>query len=322
MINLKRISINSYFMRIAAMLLLAGVPLFSQINHHGGRAGAFLRVGLGGRSMAMGNAGAAMPGGAYAFFSNPALTGLEGRRVAAISGNFMSLDRYAYFAGYTSPVPPKAAVSLGWLTSGTGNLRSYNSIGQDVGGINHGMHAIYGTFMRTFGPNLRVGANLKMVIENINDGTAEFDYSALGVGGDVGLYYGWSDNLGLALVVENLGVDLKANTEKIFSRGGNTSFSLPVIYKAGLFYTTPLSWLNVAYDFVTSNQSEFEHRFGVEALYGDNIALRLGYNGTRFTYGAGMDFKFMDKQSYLDYVFASSVVDEGASHLFSWQFFF
>ncbi|HED11195.1 MAG TPA: hypothetical protein ENJ10_10950 [Caldithrix abyssi] len=322
MINLLQKQKSSLLASAMLLVLLAVMTLPAQINHHGGRAGAFLRIGLGGRSMAMGNTGAAMPGGAYAFFSNPALTGLEGKKVAALSGNFMSLDRYAYFAGYTAPVPPKAAVALGWLTSGTGNLRSYNSIGQDVGGINHAMHAIYGTFMRTFGPDLRVGANLKMVIENINDGTAEFDYSALGVGGDVGLYYRWSDNLGLALVVENMGVDLKANTEKIFSRGGNTSFSLPVIYKAGMFYNTPLSWLNVAYDFVTSDQSEFEHRLGVEALYSENIALRMGFNGTRFTYGAGMDFKFMGKVSYLDYVFASSVVDEGASHLFSWQFFF
>jgi len=308
-------------MKTGMVILLWAGSVLAQVNHNGGLAGAFLRVGLGGRSMAMGNVGVAMPAGAYAFYGNPALTAVDNRRVAALMGHFMALDRYAYFAGFTTPIPGGAGVSAAWLSSGTGNLHAYNTIGEDTGELNHSMHALYGTFARSFG-KFRVGVSIKMVLEYLNDGTSEFDYAAQAVGGDAGIYYAWNEDLAFGVAVDNIGVQLKANTEKIFTRGGNTQFSLPLMIKAGAFYRTPLRWLRVAYETVSSNGVHFDHRMGMEALYGENIALRLGHTGHNFTFGAGMDFKFMDLVSYLDYVYSASVVDEGAGHLFSWQFFF
>ncbi len=299
--------------------MLSGGGL-AQANHNGGLTGAFLRVGLGGRSMALGNTGAALRDGAYSFYGNPALTAADGRRVAAVYGNFMALDRYAYFIGFTTPIPGGAGVSAAWLSSGTDNLRSYNSIGQDAGALNHSMHAFYGTFARSFG-SVRVGVTLKMVLELLNDGSPELDYFAQAVGGDAGVYYAWNEDLGMGLAVENIGVALKANTEKIFIRGGNTHFPLPLTIKSGLFYHTPIRWLNILYDFVSYSGKHYVNHFGMEALYGENIALRIGHNGRNFTFGAGMDFTFMQTVSHLDYVYSASVADEGAGHMFSWQFF-
>jgi hypothetical protein len=95
-----------------------------------------------------------------------------------------------------------------------------------------------------------------------------------------------------------------------------------VIHKVGLLYRTPLSWLQVAYDFEISNKSSFRNHIGFEALSGKNLALRIGLNGSDLSFGAGMDFKILMIESYLDYAFLPSVIDEGSSHIFSWQLAF
>ena len=84
----------------------------------------------------------------------------------------------------------------------------------------------------------------------------------------------------------------------------------------------PFTWLRGIYEFEWSNKSAYKNHFGVEAVRGKNLALRIGLNGGNFAFGAGMDFNILNIGSYLDYAFLPSIIDEGSSHIFSWQFFF
>ena len=68
-----------------------------------------------------------------------------------------------------------------------------------------------------------------------------------------------------------------------------------------------------------STKADGKHHLGFEALYEKNLAVRAGYNGRTLTFGAGMDFSFLGTVSFLDYVFLPSIIDEGSSHVFSWQ---
>ncbi len=306
---------------ILISLLIAATHLWAG-NNNAGLAGSYTRLGLGGRTIAMGNTGVAGPAGGYSQYYNPALSGRQDKKVVALSYSFMSQDRYVGFVGYSMKIPPGGGLSLGWLVSGTNNLYGYNSIGQRTGEINHSAHAIYGSFARHFSERLSVGITIKVLLEYINDGTADFDYEGTGVGGDIGIYYAAMDDLALGVIAKDIGSNIKANTEDIFERGGTTVFDFPRQYRLGAFYTTPLRWLNTAYDLEFSDQGELEHHFGLEALHGRNLALRTGLNGSQFVAGAGFDFALSRFIAHLDYTFIGDKAGEGASHLFSWEIYF
>ncbi len=299
-------------------------------NHNGRYAGSFTRLGLGARAIAMGNTGVASPARGYSFYYNPALSGRQQEKVFSNSYSFLSQDRHVYFLGFSMGVPPGAGLSIGWIKTGTGDVRSYNSIGNDTGEINQSAHAVYASFSRQFTENFSIGLTIKGLFETINDGTSEFDYSSKGVGGDIGVFYQATEDVAIGLVYKDIGSKLKANTEKIFKRGGTTTDKFPKLIRAGVFYKTPIAGINTAYDLEVSSTGEYSNNFGVEALSGRNLALRLGMidaegeSGREFQFfaGAGFDFKLYKFRSNLDYAFIGSKVDEGSSHLFSWEIYF
>ena len=114
----------------------------------------------------------------------------------------------------------------------------------------------------------------------------------------------------------------------IFKYGGTTIDRFPVIYNLGLRYITPYHWLRVLYDFEWSNKEAYKNHFGLEAVYMKddnasdvNLSFCLGFNEGEFASGAGMTFNILGNVSRLDYAFIPSTIDEGSSHIFSWQFF-
>ena len=291
----------------------------AKAGENAGSAGSYLRMGLGARSLAMGNTGIASGVNAYSAFYNPALFGLIEGKLVGLSYSFMSLDRRFNYISFSMQVPPGAGFSVGWIESGVGDIKSYDIIGNETGEINHSANAVYFSFGRKFSEKLAIGLSLKILFEYINDGTEQLDYTGKGVGIDLGVLYQLRDDLNLAYQLRDLKSQLKAQTDKIFDRGGTTIFPFPVINKLGLFYKSPLSWLRAAYEFEWSNRSEMKHHIGFEAIQGKNLALRIGYNGIVMTFGAGMDFTILGVDSFLDYAFLPSVIDEGSNHVFSWQ---
>ena len=242
--------------------------------------------------------------------------------LVGLSYSFLSLDRRFEFVSFSMKVPPEAGFSIGWIESGVGDLKSYNSIGEITGDINQTANAVYFSFGRKFSDKLSVGISLKILFEFINDGTDEFDYSSNGVGFDVGILYKINDDLILGGHVKDINSKFKANTDKIFERGGTTIDKFPVSSRIGAFYHTPLQWLRAAYDFEWSNKGLKKHHLGLEAVHGKNLALRIGLNGDNIVFGGGLDFMIFKTVSYLDYAFVPSIIDEGSSHVFSWQILF
>lgn len=301
-------------------ILLLPAILFASEN--GGYAGSFLRMGLGARAISMGNTGVAHPTNAYSTFYNPASFGLIENHLVGLSYSFLSLDRRFEFVSFSMKVPPEAGFSIGWIESGVGDLKSYNSIGEITGDINQSANAVYFSFGRKFGDRLSIGVSLKILFEFINDGTDEFDYSSNGVGFDLGILYKINDDLILGGQVKDINSKFKTNTDKIFERGGTTIDKFPVSSRIGAFYHTPLQWLRAAYDFEWSNKGLKKHHLGLEAVHGKNLALRIGLNGDNIVFGGGVDFMIFKTVSYLDYAFVPSIIDEGSSHVFSWQIMF
>jgi hypothetical protein len=286
---------------------------------NGGYAGDFLRTGLGARSLAMGNTGVAGPVTAYANYYNPALLSQLSDRKVGLSYRFMSLDRRYGTISFSMKVPPAAGFTVNWIESGTDNIKSYNSIGQETGDNYHAQNAIYFSFGRSITSKFSVGVSAKLLLAYINDGTEEFDWKGSGFGFDMGILYQHSQDIAFGYQIRDINARYKANTTDIFEHGGTTVDQFPIIQRLGTFYRTPVRWLRAAYEFEWSTKDDGRHHLGLEALYGKNLALRTGYNGQILTFGAGMDFSFLGTESFLDYVFLPSVIDEGSSHVFSWQ---
>jgi len=315
--------------KVITLIIFSTVFLFA--NENGRFAGSFTRMGLGARSLAMGNTGVAAPSNSYSFYYNPALSGKLKKKVFSNSYTFLSQDRHAYFLGFSMKVPPGAGLSLGWLKTGTDDLYSYNSIGEKSREVNHSAHALYGSFARHF-EKLSIGATVKVMFEFLDNIDRGVDYSSTGVGGDFGVFYQATESLGLGVVYKDVGSQLKANTSKIFELGGNTYDDFPNLLRAGGYYKSLYyDWLNVAYDFEYSSKKEYTNHFGFEALHKRNIAVRMGFidfkddldeRAIQFTAGAGFDFILYKFTSHLDYAFIGSKSDEGSSHLFSWEFYF
>ncbi len=312
--------------RVFSLLLLFSTLLFA--NENAQYAGSFTRLGLGARSIAMGNTGVAAEGYGYSFYYNPALAGLHQNTIFSNSFTFLSRDRHAYFIGLSTKIPPAAGLSLAWLKTGTADFANYNSIGSKSGVIEQSAHAIYGSFSRQFSDKFSIGITLKVLLEYIS--SPDFSYESSGVGADIGLFYRIADNLSVGAVYKDIGSNLKANTQDIFEFGGTTVDKLPKLLRVGAFYNTPIKGLNAAYDFEISSSDEFTNHFGLEAVHDRNISARLGIidfksannREMQFFAGAGFIFNLYKYDTHLDYTFISSKEAEGSSHLYSFEIYF
>lgn len=296
-------------------------------GENGGYAGSFLRMGAGARSNALGNAGVADRSNGYSFYYNPAAAAFVEGKIISLSYSFLSLDRRFNVISYSMHVPPEAGLSIALVNTGVGDITAYNSLGEEAGSIEQWANGVYFNFAKRFGENLSLGLSLKYMREDINH--KEYDYNASGWGFDFGATYMLTDAITIGGAVHDIHSKLKANTSKIFEFGGTTIDEFPVVYNLGLKYITPYNWLRVLYDFEWSDKEAYRNHFGVEIVYikgdmnvvGDNLSLCFGLNEGELTAGAGMVFNFLGNNSRLDYAFIPSFIDEGSSHIFSWQFF-
>jgi len=317
------------------IVMLVGFGSFCFAEGNGGFAGSFLRIGLGARGIAMGDAQVATAENAFGSYYNAASSPYLKKSTFALSYSSMSLDRRFNYIGFASPLKPFAGFSVGWIYSGVGDIRAYDSRGVDVGEINHGLHSIQFSFgikiipmlqqsnkMKNVSPDLiSVGILMKYVREDLGD-NADFNYSGKGFGIDLGLMIKPVKELSLGYQIKDLNSKLESNTNDIFDRGTTLENKFPITQRVGVFYHTPVDWWALAYDFEWSDAGGKKHHLGTELIFRE-AALRLGYDDDHFTFGAGVQFRVYKKVGFiLDYAFIGDVEDEGASHVFSWQFLF
>lgn len=308
--------------RYLSYLLLVGLFFnLLKAEGNGGYAGAFLRIGLDARSVAMGNAQVATADHGFGFYYNPAALPFLKNFSANFSYSFLSLDRRFSYIGLAAPLKPQAGMSLGWIYSGVGDIQGYDSRGMESDKISHGLHAIYFSFGIFIIPQkLAIGLNAKYLRESLSD--PGFDYSGTGFGGDLGIFCKPLADLALGYQVKDLNAKLKSNTNKIFERGLDRDNEFPISQRLGFFYQTPIRWARVAYDFEWSTAGQEKNHIGVEFTI-PGVAARFGYDNDHVTFGAGLHIdRYLKLKATLDYAFVASIVDEGASHLFSWQLAF
>lgn len=272
-----------------------------------GAAGAFLRLGIGGRALAMGSAFSAIANDPSASYWNPAgLAQIDVMHVMA-SHQRMPLDRTFNMLSGTVPFGRRGSFGVTWIGMGIDGIEARSS---DSAQPDRVFAAFNNAFLLSYAvkllPNLQIGATAKVIVQMLDE------YDSFGTGFDAGLLYQPVDAVRIGFSAQDL------NTKTRWSQSATES--LPLVLRGGLAVALTGNLL-LAADVSKSAGEAPAFAWGAEYLSMSQLPLRLGYNQNGLTGGAGFVMPLQAWNMRFDYTYSSEPLVGGASHLFSLSFF-
>jgi hypothetical protein len=264
---------------------------------------AFLRIGVGARASAMGEAFVAVADDASATYWNPAGLALhETTQVMFVNNSFIQ-DISQNFVSVTT--------SLGLIkVGGAFNIVNLGTLERrDVQGNLEGEFKPFdlaASFSAAYSPLdwLDVGGTVKGVLEDIDTETAYgalFDVGAIARTPVQGLSVGG--------VVQNLGPTVKFI---------DVPFDPPRFIRAGASWVRQLpgmtSRIGLALDLVVPKDDDTQVNVGGEWTYNDLISGRIGYRGGADTQGVTSGFGVRYMGLFVDYAYVPYSEDLGGTH--------
>jgi len=281
-----------------------------------GRAGAFLKMGVGARALGMGSAFTAIADDSTAAFWNPAgLATLEKPEASFMHAN-LTLDRKYNFLNYAHVVKDKdgkkkytVALShirfgidgipetkLAWNPGPSDNPATTQNgqyiAGQPVyifGYFDDTESATFGTYARKLSEKMYGGVNVKRINQDL------YSNSADSWGLDLGFLYKASDKGTLGLSIRDIGESLKWDTDS------GHSDKVPVTTTLGAAYKTS-DRMTVAVDLNKVEDLDAKFRAGTEFWLNSNAAVRMGTQAGDLTLGASFkldtwrfDYSYVDE---------------------------
>lgn len=299
-------SLKRVLFHLAFLFLFSG-HAFAQAGDAGATGLAFLKLGVGARASAMGEAYTAISSDATATYWNPAgLMALKGGQIAVthtewledVSNDFLALA-FPLFGG-------AFGVSV-YSSNVDGIERRVIPSEKPISTVDANDIAAGLTYSRSLSERVDVGITAKYLYEKI------FTESVAGYAFDFGVSLRPFDTpLRVAAVVQNLG-----------SMGtlAEDSIDLPTTVRIGTSYSIAIEQLGgalvLAADGVKVTKNDFRGSFGAELNLRSHLAFRLGYQ-TGFdekTMAGGFGLNF--SRYYLDYGYAPFDSDLGDTHRFS-----
>lgn len=284
-------------LRTVCALSILMLPFNSEAKSPGTGSAGFLKVGVGGRGVAMGEAQTAAVNDVMALYWNPAALGkLSQNEVSFMHNNFFQgVDQDVFY--YAQPTPSAGTLGAGLSTVRVGGITGFDSFGARTTEL-----AASDTLF-TFGwgrgwenmpllPGLNTGVNFKFLQKKLGDDSASAFMA------DVGFLYesqeGWLQRLRTGFAVQNLGSGLNFGQKS----------DLPMLVKLGFAYPLFSDSLTLALDVVSPSDNNLFLNMGLDYRLWDILAFRLGYRGqndldTGLTYGVS----FGNERFHLDYAF-------------------
>jgi hypothetical protein len=267
---------------ILIILLIVSVSSAYAQNDGAGNTGlAFLKIGIGARSIAMGEAFGSLVDDGTAFIYNPArMNASENGNVTAMFNKTM-LDMATNYVGAKFRIN-KLGIGIGLLNTRVSDIEVRNTPGEplekfDATNFSGGISLSYEVYK-----NLSVGITGKMLYEKI------FIDEASGFGMDIGANYIYK-NLSVAAVVSNIG---SMSPLKVAETKLPTSLRFGASY---IYRKDNLSITGAADAYKVLDGGTFHGHFGAEGGYKDFIFLRAGYQtgyeNKGFTAGLGLKYK-------------------------------
>jgi hypothetical protein len=260
-------------------------------------AGEFLYLGVGGRPLSLGGAYVAEKGDVLAGYYNPAgLSSLKGQEASFMHsetfGSLLNHDFLAYGRPlYSGDRRAAMAVSLYRLGGGGVIITTIDQFGRIrmVDEESHADYVGYFSYGRSFGQRLSAGLTAKLIYRDI------VDESAAGIGFDIGAIYslnGWADvgvNLQDApgtVISYSTGLKERVNTTakmglKLHGKRGR--------FSSALFADADLRFEGRDYSAqLSAGPLSFDSHLGLEIMYLNKLAARIGSDVGNLTLGAGL----------------------------------
>ena len=297
-----------------------------QVDYSGTSAANFLKIGVGSRPMAMGDAAIASINSAEALYWNvAALTRVEeGFSLAVSSMEWLVESRNSYVAAsYKFEDLGTFGIDLQYLDYG--KIEETTVYDQDgTGRFLSASDMMIGLgYARQLTDRFSFGIKIKYISETIADASGEAFAVDLGA---VFLTSFFDNKLRLAASLSNFGTKMKFEgrdlsiTYSIPGNPGNKQipaelstieWDIPLLLRFGIsnyFIDNEDVSLLVAYDILDSRDYEVRHNLGSELGLYKMVYLRGGYkfnyDEVKYTIGMGLDFKnIIDYKLKLDYVF-------------------
>jgi hypothetical protein len=304
-----------------ALAALAALPptAAAQSSLGGQRAGtssgAFLRIGVGARAVAMGETFVAVANDPSAIFWNPAgLASLQRREVAESHVEWPADIHYDHL---TLVMPSRRlggsiGLQFGVLATtidettdlepfGTGRQFTYSDV---VAGA---------SYARRWTDKLLVGLGAKYVREDLGSQVGGPVTSAMLF--DVGsIFYLGLGSVRIATSLTNFGSEMKPSGQYVSPYSGEVrqydGFDPPMMFRYGLAFEpieNSTQRLTTSFEMNQPADNQRQTKAGVEWLYRHTLALRSGYNfdvdALKFSAGAGFAGDFSSLRGTLDYAY-------------------
>ena len=308
---------------ILLMLSLTGSAYSGEFSRAGTIGAQFLKIGMGARYIAMGEASVACVNDAYAMYWNPAaLTEISSSNLSFANVNWIS-DAQLNYASFGRALSEYSAlgVCLTALTMGDMEVTTVEEPEGTGETYTASSYALTIGYARQLTDRFSAGISGKYVWERISEERAS------GIAFDFGtLFYTGFRSLRIGMSISNLGPELKLEGPELDSyynpEPGNPNYDNVKAKLSVDPYDLPLTFrLGFAYDFIDSPESKFtvsmeakhpndnvqQASFGGEYLWKETFSLRAGYKlnyeEEGLTLGGGMKIK-AGKNTKLDVSYA------------------
>lgn len=285
---------------VGISLLISSISLDAMTSKTGVTSANFLKLGVGPRAAAMGEAFSAVADDVTAIYWNPAgLAQLEQDELATMYKEwFVNINSGSL--AYAHPSNTKKytqAFAINYVDAG--EIHQTTKDGQTNAIFRPEDFAISFSRAKYIRKNLAVGSTVKYIHQRL------YNENANGFAVDSGILYRISNTFYLSGVIQNLGTKMKFVDQ---------GFELPLTFKTGLAYRLKTLIFTADYNKPTDNEPSIN--FGFESNVGKTISLRLGYRYEKgdnkldlyksspsgVTGGLGLN---LGDIYYLDYGFAS-----------------
>lgn len=275
----------------------------------------FLKIGIGGRETAMGDAALATTMGVNAIFWNPAGIAYVGRAQAGFSHRNWLLDIRLSAAAAAVAWRKVGVLGISVIHMGVPEFQETTVLAQDGTGrmVHAGDLAVGLALARRFTNKLSMGGQVRYVREELDrDSFANvlLDFGAIY---DTGFRH-----LRLSVAAQHFGPDIKFLRDK---------FRMPLLFRIGLaddLFHTGGNRLTLALDLLHPTDNRERVNVGVEYGLVDLLFLRGGYRGNSdlgaWSFGVGLRHQLLGFAGALDYSYADFGPIMGGVNTFSLTF--
>lgn len=302
---MKRINRNSFkALALTALLVMVMIPLAAgPLNNS---AAAFMRMGIGAREIAMGEAGSAISRDVASGYWNPAgLNKIKDIEVGVMYNFSMNLDRSHQYAAIAKPFD-FGTLAFNWINAGVSDIEGYDDAGNATGTFNDSQHNFSVSYANQW-KDLAWGLTPKFYFSTLDGETKT------GMGLDLGARYDVNQYLEAGLMLRDLLGGYAGDRVPMEMALGVAAYPL-----IGVTLAADLKWeqrenpyLAVGAEYWTSigKDPEADSKLSVisvkeRSTWEDvfsyaQTGVRLGFNEGRFSAGTGIRFRNFQ----LDYVF-------------------